>query len=385
MRTHRFTLMILMAVAAQHAVASPSAAQQAGAGQVNVTTKRDTSFRVIAPMPNENLAVMDHALILRRIAEAMAEFDIEIRGPNRNTLERSAPTVFRALQREAMNHVSSINFMCSRRDARSAWLGVSLFETGLAESRAVYPKVLSVQAGSPAQAAGILSHDVIMKIDGVDMKGRSVSEFMKEPGKQITMVLDREGKERRVLANLDSGRTATPVTCEFAQSSPYIRILFKKDSSIARVLKLNPMNPADSGKVQATFIVRGGPGAAGTEVRSEYVISGLGAIGFVTARESNTASFMGALFYEFAPMRVQGKEPGKSEVRVLYIVDGNSPAGRGGLREGDVVSKVAKKEVHSITELRSRLEEVATATRKSIDIEVMRDAKRVPLKIQWQP
>jgi serine protease Do len=64
---------------------------------------------------------------------------------------------------------------------------------------------LAVIAGSPAEKAGIKDGDILLKVDGQDIKGDfSFADYVqtKKPGDTITVTLLRHGKQQTVTITL---------------------------------------------------------------------------------------------------------------------------------------------------------------------------------------
>jgi serine protease Do len=101
------------------------------------------------------------------------------------------------------------------------WLGVSVQDVTkkLAESRKLKASagayVSDVSDGSPAEKAGILEGDVIVKFDGrsIDDRDELMSAVRRSgPGDEVTVVVDRMGETKTLTATLDEPATPRAMT-----------------------------------------------------------------------------------------------------------------------------------------------------------------------------
>jgi len=78
-------------------------------------------------------------------------------------------------------------------------LGISYYE----KFKDGYPQITNVYEGSPAQKAGILRGDVLISIDGNDLKNKSGDEItqliLQKKGSEIKAVVDRQGSRLELL------------------------------------------------------------------------------------------------------------------------------------------------------------------------------------------
>ena len=102
----------------------------------------------------------------------------------------------------------------------------------------------------------------------------------------------------------------------------------------------------------------------------------------MNASEPRTINYLGTYFTQAVERRASTQEVTNVGVRVLVVVP-NSQFWRGGLRDGDVVTKVDNKRITAIAELKMRLDEVAATKPRSVAMEVKRDTQLVPLVIPW--
>jgi C-terminal processing protease CtpA/Prc len=93
------------------------------------------------------------------------------------------------------------------KGSRGTWLGVGIAEIKKKGEKAPLEGVLitEIYEDSPAEAAGLKEDDIVVAID--DKKTDDVDELVKaiqarEPGDEISMTIDRDGKEQIVIATL---------------------------------------------------------------------------------------------------------------------------------------------------------------------------------------
>jgi hypothetical protein len=298
----------------------------------------------IVPSVNENIIVLEYLMQMGQISAELEKiqriFEREMPGNQSITITRNMSATLQGLQQNAQDRLFQIKVMCSAPVARSAWLGIGVSEWKYANLSDVrtplpYPLVSDVEPRSPAATAGLEPGDEIRQVDGVDVRGRQLAEFIKVPGKKLNLTIQRDGAVQTVHAVLDSGRARVPEACEAATSSPTVRILIQRDSTLAHKAKINPMDTRD------TFWFNSAPK------------------GPINAT------------------RAAGAKPG---VRVLHVTI-NSHADRGGLRREDMVKSVNKKPVTNLEDFKVAIQAHEKLNRTKFDLEVIRDEKVVALEI----
>ncbi len=348
-----------------------------------VTVTRDT-FRLLPPV-NENIVVFGYLMQMGQISAELEKiqrlFESEMPG-ERLTVMRNLSATVQGLQQNAQDRLFQIRTICSAHHvAPPAWLGIAVSEWDYARRPLVqtslpYPLVSDVEPRSPAAAAGLEPGDEILKVDGVDLQRRQLEEFIKVPGKKLSLTIKRDGALKTMHAVLDSGRARVPEACKAATGSPMVRVLIQRDSELSRRIKINPLNARDTlpGKGAATIVRE----TMGPDIVTLFIPGS--SVAMHSGEMSSYAVFstLGAFFSSANvshPADASGTRPG---VRVLHVLlDGQ--ADQGGLKREDVVTRVNKKTVTSIVEFKEAL--ILNERLKRVDLEVIRDQKVIPVSI----
>jgi S1-C subfamily serine protease len=271
-------------------------------------------------------------------------------------------------------------------------MGVELevFDVRVSPSRASaaapYPRVVRVERTSPAERAGIEAGDVIVKINGVDMRGRDPGDFITKPGAALDLHVDSEGRSREVHVELapppawEWGRTGFPPACQMGLNPSDVFMLLHHDSLAASALNI----PAIRGRVE--------PSARSLAFRtlstdsSGQRLSGAGGSAVfsgttVFAAQPMTLTFFGAAFRSASLSFLQKEGARNGGVPVMFVTH-NSAAARAGLEAGDIVLRVGRQPVKSMTDLQSAMQKMAGA--EPVELEVLRNQKleKVSIKLQ---
>lgn len=225
-----------------------------------------------------------------------------------------------------------------------------------------YPAIVSVDPESPAKKAGIVSGDVLLAYDGVDVKGRRFDlTQMLVPDKKLSVLVRHEGE-------------AKEYTLTVAQAPVQ--------------LYSRQFEPGGRGKV---YITRSGPGA-GDVPRDDDVIfqrplpagsSGAAArVGMLIPLRTFFLSPNGAFGAVLSTVKPELAKTLKLETGVLVNdVTDETPASVSGLRPGDVIVNVAGQSVASL----EALQEILKMRRadRSVVLDVVRDKKPRKVTVNW--
>jgi periplasmic serine protease, Do/DeqQ family len=111
--------------------------------------------------------------------------------------------------------------------------------------------VTDVVKGSPAEKAGIKAGDLILKIDGLDVKNSlQLRAYVqsKKPGDKVKLKVLRDGKEKEITVNLGSADniSSAPPRREGSQSSKDIGISVREEGGKVVVQSVDPNSTAAS-------------------------------------------------------------------------------------------------------------------------------------------
>jgi serine protease Do len=231
-----------------------------------------------------------------------------------------------------------------------AYLGVQLDDVGkpdvarlkLAEERGALVK--SVEPGTPAEKAGLKEGDVILRYQGEVVQGAvQLGRLVREtpPGRTVSLEVSRGGAVQKLSATVEGGKDGRFRLGELDVPLP----------PLATSLPDFHWEDAPFVKGRALLLPRleHGPRRLGIEYQE---ISG-----------------QLARFFKL------------SDERGLLVtsVDADGPAGKAGLRAGDVILKFAGKDVRGPEDLR---QEVAKAAGQEVPITVQREGKPIDLKVK---
>jgi serine protease Do len=225
----------------------------------------------------------------------------------------------------------------------SAYLGVSLDEVTKDEmARLKLPEergalVRSVEEGSPAQKGGLKADDVIVRFQGESVHtGRQLARLVREQpaGRTVAIEVVRGGATQRVQATLEERKGAQP---EWRFEMPDLKP------------PLPPQAP-NAPLMQKFFWGEGGPRRLGIEYQE---------IGDQLAKYFKLAGDRGVL---------------------VSRVEEDGPAGKAGIKAGDVVLKIEGRSVRDGGDLRDELRKAEPGS--EVSVTVQRDGKPVDFKIK---
>ena len=238
-----------------------------------------------------------------------------------------------------------------------------------------YPRIMSVDPGSPAQRAGIAPGDTLLAYNGRDVRENDIAfSQLLQPNRRVMVRVSRDGRVRDI-----------PVVVAVAPSRVVIR---RRDEE------------RDS---RETWVVPGMPDAPSfpRSPMAPTPASG-GARGVITRMVPPTP--MPAT----APMPARGMLPGISLVltgvagaQLATITEGlartvgvstgvlvtnapaGSPAGQSGLTDGDVIAKVDGQSVRTVMDVRMLVAAAAEAGERSVELELVRNKRTQKLTLRW--
>jgi len=237
-----------------------------------------------------------------------------------------------------------------------------------------YPKILTVDANSPAARAGILKGDVLVAYDGDDVRQKEIN---------LTQLL-RPQHEVRVTVDRDGDRRDYPVLVERAPASLLAR---RMESG---VIQFNDSIPAPR---TLSMTRRGGFGGRATTpepgARAGRLLPFPEVDTIATPMPSAAPRvFMFRTFGDAlvgAQTAVVDQELGENfgvEAGVLltHVAD-PSPARSSGLKSGDVIVRADGEDVTSVPQLRRIIN--AAGDERRVELKVVRSRRTIPITLRW--
>jgi C-terminal processing protease CtpA/Prc len=245
------------------------------------------------------------------------------------------------------------------RHAGGSRLGVGLDET---EGDLRGAKVRSVEEGSPAEKAGLKEGDVIVRFDGEAVRSAShLARLVGETpaGRSVAIDVNRGGAARKLTATLAEGRGRigvfnSPGTHEFAFEMPDFDVQVPEPPE-APAAPHAPVAPhawswkGDGFGDRAFRVLVGGPRKLGIE----YMEIGEQLAGYF-------------------------KLAGKTGV-LVSSVDADGPAGKAGMKAGDIVLKLGAEAIEDGDDLREAVAEAKGGS--EVTVTVQRDGRPLDLKV----
>ena len=246
----------------------------------------------------------------------------------------------------------------------SSHLGVSLDEVTkdeasrlkLAEERGAL--VRSVEEDSPAQKAGLKADDVIVRFQGEPVhSARQLARLVREQpeGRTVSLEVLRGGATQRLQATLDEPRTGRAFRFDMPDVAG-----FKFDRDFLMDVP-RPPEPPQPGRVPRTPLAPLAPFG-----KFSFNLAGQRRLGI----EYQEVDGQLAKYFKLADER---------GVLVTHV-DEDSPAGKAGMRAGDVVLKVAGRSVKDGEDLRDEIHRAEPGS--ELGVIVQRDGKPIELKLK---
>jgi serine protease Do len=230
-----------------------------------------------------------------------------------------------------------------------------------------YPRVETVEPGSPAEMAGIEAGDTIVAYDGRDVRTATVSlTTLLTPGRRVVVQVRRDGRTKAipvVIARRPQREVGTWTPMEpLPPMAPVPPTPPAPDRAPRPPL---PPRPAISGMAPARGVAP--PAPATPAVPATYVF------------RWETNAVAGA---EVVAMNDDLREAfgGRRGVLVLGVAEG-SPAHESGLRGGDVIVRAGRDSVATPAALQRALRAVKKG--RSLQLDVVRKGKARTVELEW--
>jgi len=283
--------------------------------------------------------------------------------------ERSATAMSNALRQARESH-----FAMPR-----GWLGIVVSGTAreprvdngeLIIRYLTHPVIVSVEPSSPAERAGLTPSDTLLAYDGRDVRDRDISlTRLLRPNSRVLVRIRRDGKTKDV-----------PVTIADVPS----RIRLRSESNFEMRAAQAPLPEAvvfpPPGIPSATFVPRAplAPRPAMTPMPMP-AMPPMPVTPDIIGYGLNTVA--GA---QLVPL-TQGlaRTVGMSQGVLVTLAALGSPAYSSGLRDGDVIVRVAGDAVSTVAAVRERVRAVFDNGDSEIELEVMREKKPRKVILRW--
>ena len=256
------------------------------------------------------------------------------------------------------------------RGQPEGWFGVYVetISTGEARGGAVlrsmeYPRVRSVEPGSPAARAGLLAGDQLIAIDGVDLRRSEFDTRELLPGRTLPVRISRDGQAR------DLRVTIAPRPRTFV-SGVTMRVTTEGQPVPGAIARVRVVEPAD-----ARTIAR--------EPRTPRAVPVLGAAPVIFFSSQNGMTVAGA---EVLRLSAELRTALDLEVRDgLFVVQvaRSTPAERAGLRQGDVLLRAGGVTLVTPLALQRAVAAAADSGAGGIRIELVRAKKTRAVEMRW--
>jgi serine protease Do len=262
------------------------------------------------------------------------------------------------------------------------WMGVLISGTAR-ESRIengeliihymTHPVIMSVDPSSPAEKAGLAPGDTLMAYDGRDVRDRDISlTRLVRPNARVLVRIRRDGKTKDVpvtIADVPS-RIRLRSETNFELSAPRAPvpdgIVFSRSSTPppAFLPRSAPMPPMGAVAPMAPM-----PAMPAVPPTPAMIIG----FGLNTVAGAQLAALTEGL------ARTVGVRRG---VLVTYAAVG-SPAYRSGLRDGDIIVRVAGEPVPTVAAVREQVQVAVDNGDSDVELELVRDKKSRKVTLRW--
>ena len=234
-----------------------------------------------------------------------------------------------------------------------------------------YPRVISVDPSSPAQRAGLVPNDTLLAYNGMDVSENDISfTRLLRPNTKVSIRFLRDGKVRVV-----------PVTVALAP----MRIVQRRDDERrSRELSLGKL--PDGPSFPRTPFAPLAPMRAAMRAAASSMASTP-----PTAPTPPAALSLTGFPYGTAVAGAQlstvseglGKALGVGSGVLVTSAPVGSPASQSGLRDGDVITRMAGQVVRRVSEVRDLVALASDNGDHAIDMVVMRQRRPVKLTLKW--
>ena len=248
---------------------------------------------------------------------------------------------------------------------------------------AEYPRVLSVEPGSPASRAGMQAGDRLVAIAGIDLRENTVDlTRLLEPGRTLPVRIARDGR-------LENVRVVVAAKPRTFVSGVTVRVTTEGDAAEARAADRAADRAATprAGAVRPRVQVRERPPAPPVPVRAASPAMTAPSPLTLFYRSPNVALLAGAEVVHLPPSLRAGVEERdgrtlRAGVLVVQVARG-SLADRAGLRAGDVLVRANGRTLTSPEVLHRVASRAADGDASRVALEVLRDRRARTITLRW--
>jgi len=264
------------------------------------------------------------------------------------------------------------------------WFGVDIQTTGTTTERGgralvstEYPRVVSVEPGSPAAEAGIQAGDRLLTIAGVDLSRESLDlNQLLRPGNRVPVSLEREGRRQEVTVVI----TQRPASFNPGTS---VHVLAVGPESAAGVLPGEEGGVAGVGTRMATTQAGRGSGASPALVTWPGAAAGMrgGApspADYLFSASPSVLALAGAELMR--PSRALQSALGVSDGVYVVTVAPRTPAHAAGVQPGDVLLRADGEPLHEPVDFYRVLREQRDGV---VRLGLVRDRQPLELELRW--
>ena len=259
------------------------------------------------------------------------------------------------------------------------WFGVFVETVTTGESRGgtnvlrsvEYPRVRSVEPGSPAARAGLAAGDQLIMIGGVDLRRGAFDTRTLEPGRTLPVRVRRDGREQDVTVTIaPRPRTfVSGVTMRVTTEGP----------SPARELARRPLTAP--GETRRVYVESRAPQAVSVVSPAPATTPGGAPIVFYSTQNGTTVAGAEVLRLTADLRGVLGLDV-RDGVFVVQVAR-STPAERAGLRQGDVLLRAGGVTLTTPLVLQRAVAAAADAGAGGIRIELLRAKQPRTVEMRW--
>lgn len=235
-----------------------------------------------------------------------------------------------------------------------------------------HPEIVSVEPSSPAERAGLVPSDTLVAYDGRDVRDRDISlTKLLRPNARVLVRIRRDGRTRDVPVTIADVPSRIRLRSESNYEMRPRTMIVAGEPGFPRA----PMPPINALAPRAAPVVPSAPAQAVTSVLPPPA---------PTPSIILSYGFNSVAGAQFAPL-TDGLARTIGVPRGVLVINAavGSPAYRSGLRDGDVVVRVAGALVRTVAELREQVQAAVDNGESSVELESVRERKPRKVTLRW--